>query len=223
MKIDEIKDKQFYDPKFCPWKADKEFLEYLTTTRNSLIANPIKFYNLYILALQSLTLCTGHWYECGVYKGGSAKFLYKLLSTKGRNYSILKLFDTFDGMPESIESKDVHKAGDFVSNLELVKHELAKIQGENEIKFYKGFIPNTFQGLENDIISFAHIDVDIYQSVKDCSAFIYPRMVPGGFMVFDDYGEASCPGAREAVDEFFHDKPENPLVLETGQAVIFKN
>ncbi len=30
----------------------------------------------------------------------------------------------------------------------------------------------------------------------------------------------SCPGARRAVDEFYADKPERPLVLNTGQAIV---
>ncbi len=41
-------------------------------------------------------------------------------------------------------------------------------------------------------------------------------------MVFDDYGFLSCPGAKEAVDAFFTDKPEQPLYLSTAQAVVFK-
>lgn len=39
-------------------------------------------------------------------------------------------------------------------------------------------------------------------------------------MIFDDYGFASCPGARMAVDEFFRDKPDRPCYLPTGQCVV---
>jgi O-methyltransferase len=39
-------------------------------------------------------------------------------------------------------------------------------------------------------------------------------------MLFDDYGFWSCPGARQAVDEFFADKPEAPFALPTGQALV---
>jgi hypothetical protein len=41
-------------------------------------------------------------------------------------------------------------------------------------------------------------------------------------MVFDDYDFPSCPGARIAVDEFFFDKPEFPIVLPSGQCVVIK-
>jgi hypothetical protein len=47
-------------------------------------------------------------------------------------------------------------------------------------------------------------------------------MSPGGVILFDDYGQPSCPGARTAVDEYFQDKPEQPLVQTYGQAIVFK-
>jgi O-methyltransferase len=41
-------------------------------------------------------------------------------------------------------------------------------------------------------------------------------------MVFDDYGEPTCPGARKAVDEFFADKPETPIYIPTGQCLVHR-
>ena len=40
--------------------------------------------------------------------------------------------------------------------------------------------------------------------------------------MLDDFGFASCPGARRAVEEFFADKPERPLALQTCQGLIHK-
>ena len=47
-------------------------------------------------------------------------------------------------------------------------------------------------------------------------------MIPGGMIVFDDYGFPSCPGARRAVDEAFANRPEVPICLPTGQALVVK-
>jgi hypothetical protein len=42
-------------------------------------------------------------------------------------------------------------------------------------------------------------------------------------MVFDDYGFPHYrDAARKAVDEFFADKAERPIVLGTGQCVVLK-
>jgi len=67
-----------------------------------------------------------------------------------------------------------------------------------------------------------HIDVDIYQSVKDCCEFFYPRLHAGGVMLFDDYGKWTCPGAKLAVDEFFATKPEKRFYFPSGQCFVIK-
>jgi O-methyltransferase len=131
------------------------------------------------------------------------------------------LFDTFLGMPTTNKEHDHHQAGDFSNtSTETVSSFVGR---EGWISYHKGLIPETFKGLESVRVALSHIDVDIYQSVLDCCEFLYPRTVPGGFLLFDDYGFPSCPGARAAVDEFFRDKPEIPLVLHSGQAVVFKS
>ena len=90
------------------------------------------------------------------------------------------------------------------------------------VALHAGLMPDTFAGHEQARIALAHVDVDIYSSIVACCQFIYPRLVAGGVIVFDDYGAPTCPGARAAVDEFFADKPEVPLALISGQAIVHK-
>jgi O-methyltransferase len=91
------------------------------------------------------------------------------------------------------------------------------------VSYYKGWIPHAFEGLVESAIALAHVDVDIHRSVRDCCEFIFPRLSSGGFMVFDDYGFPCCPGARAAVDAYFAGTGLQPLVLPTGQAIVFKS
>jgi O-methyltransferase len=90
------------------------------------------------------------------------------------------------------------------------------------VNIRRGWIPETFKGLENHRYAFVHIDVDIYQSNLDCCKYFYPRIVPGGMMLFDEYAFAAAAGEKQAVDEFFANKPEIPIVLVTGQALVLK-
>ena len=76
----------------------------------------------------------------------------------------------------------------------------SRVRGDN-VYFHKGLIPDTFRGLESTEITFAHVDVDIYEAIRACCEFIFPRLCVSGFMVFDDYGAPTCPGARAAVVE----------------------
>jgi O-methyltransferase len=213
-------DASFYDPLFSPWKGYGEFAEYLQLTQEYTLVSADRCYLLFSIAKQAIHL-GGEFWECGVYKGGTAKLLAALLEKKSATHAVLplKLFDTFEGMPETDPDKDWHRLGDFSdTSLEAVRERIGT--EKMHVSYYKGFIPETFAGNENSQIGFAHIDVDIYRSIIDCCEFIYPRMLLGGFMVFDDYGFPTCPGARQAVDEFFAGKKEEPLVLPTGQAIV---
>jgi O-methyltransferase len=52
--------------------------------------------------------------------------------------------------------------------------------------------------------------------------FFWPRLVPGGIVVCDDYGFTTCPGARSAMDEFFAELGVGIIELTTGQALAIK-
>jgi O-methyltransferase len=156
-------------------------------------------------------------YEAGVFQGGTARLIRDRLAGSGKT---LRLFDSFAGMKQTDQERDRHRSGDFAAT------SLAGVSrfvgADPWIDYRPGWIPDSFAGCEDDAISFAHVDVDLHQSILDCCGFIYPRLAAGAMMVFDDYGFASCPGARQAIDDFFRDKPEVPLVLQTGQALVVK-
>ena len=221
--VPEIPDGQVYRPLFSPWfgGGDRSFREIYEPIRPYSLVSSDRCYVLYSLARQAAML-GGEWWECGVYKGGTAMLLAALIerlrqTERGRQFT-LRLFDTFQGMPPTDAQRDIHRAGDFADT------DAASVRArvpQPFVHLHAGFIPRTFGGLEEARVALAHVDVDIYSSILDCCRFLYPRMIQGGFIVFDDYGFPTCPGARQAVDEFFRGKPEVPLVLPTGQAVVF--
>jgi len=215
-----LPDHDLYAPIFEPWRAPGEFKEIYENVKALALVGPDRAHVLYSLARQALAL-DGEVWECGVYRGGSALLLAELLRRNaGSVPRPLRLFDTFTGMPEVDSRRDLHRGNDFADT--SVESLRARFSSYEFASLHPGLIPASFGGLEHSRIAFAHADVDLYRSTMDTCAFIYPRLVPGGFMVFDDYGFASCPGARQAVDDFFQGKPEIPLVLSTGQAVVFR-
>jgi len=214
----DIPDTSLYRPLFSPWFAEGEFQRYYELAAPKTLVSADRCHVLYTLLRQAAHI-EGDVWECGVYKGGTAAMAAAILSDKAPTKK-LYLFDTFEGMPETDAERDLHKKGDFAdTSLETVS---SYVKEEGICVFRKGFIPETFAGLESARIAFAHVDVDIYKSILDCMAFIWPRVSEGGFVVFDDYGFPSCPGARKAVDEFFAKEACVPLCLPTGQAVVFK-
>ena len=130
----------------------------------------------------------------------------------------LHLFDTFAGMPEADPARDLHKAGDFAdTDVASVREYLSNHKNVNCVA---GLVPDSLKVVRDRTFSFVHIDLDIYSAIKSACEFFYPRMERGGVLLFDDYGYSSCPGARAAVDEFFADRPETPVVIATGQCSV---
>jgi O-methyltransferase len=201
-----IPDRKLYRPTFSPWYGDA-FQALYEKIKPYTLVSPDRCFALYSLAHQASRL-PGSFVECGVYRGGTAM----LLANIGKP---LHLYDTFAGMRNTDPNRDLHRAGDFAdTSLDAVRALVPSAV------FHPGWIPETFGDLP-DKISFAHIDLDLYRPILDCCEHFYARMPNGAFMVFDDYGFPSCPGARQAVDEFFADKSERPLVLNSGHAIVF--
>lgn len=134
--------------------------------------------------------------EVGVYKGGSASVISKTLDNDR-----IFLFDTFEGMPATSKFDNHHKPNDFNDTSYEAVVNLFK---ENKnVYIYKGIFPKENSDVVKDCkFKFVHLDVDIYESYKECLDFFYDRVVSGGIMVFDDYAAKSCLGAKQAVDEF---------------------
>lgn len=202
---------------YAPWKADQEFVsKYNAIAPHSLVAAP-RCWVLYSAIRQALSV-DGELWECGVYRGGTA-LLLRMLRDEIPIKKTIRLFDSFEGMPLTDVDKDVHKKGDF-ANTSL--NSVQQVVGVIGVDYHVGFIPDTFAGLNFERIAFAHVDLDLHDAILESCRYIYPRLSKGGVIVFDDYGFPSCPGARIAVDNFFRDKPEVPMVLPTAQAVIHK-
>ena len=217
--VKKLPDADLYCPVYSPWLG-KKFQTYCLASLPYTLVSPDRLWVLYSLARQALAL-EGEFVECGVYKGGTALLFAKIIGEQSRHHKkTLHLFDTFQGMPDVNAEKDIHRKGDFSdTSLETVQ---ARLNSFPWATFHPGILPATFGPIAKSKICLAHIDVDIYEAILSCCDHLYPKLVPGGIMVFDDYGFESCPGAREAVDKWFSDKPEVPLVLPTGQAVVIK-
>jgi len=174
----------------------------------------------YILAefARHAALLGGAFAEAGVYRGGTALLLARIAIRRRRR---LFLFDSFDGLPDADTAHDNHYGrGDFRARQQDVESLLRDFS--EIVQLRPGWMPSTFEGLEDQRFSLVHVDVDLYASALECCRFFFPRLVPGGVMVFDDYGFPACRGEKDAVDEYFATRVEQPIVLHSGQALVLK-
>jgi hypothetical protein len=187
-------------------KWDYEIGYYLTCD-NSRILKSLNQYELY----KKIINLPGDIIECGVYKGGSlirmATFRDALEVESSRKIIAFDAFGSFprtssevdDGFIEQFEKE----GGDGVSISEL--GECLKYKKINNVELIKGDINSTLEEyiVNNPALKVAllHIDVDVEKPTKTILKNLYNRVVPGGLIVFDDYGVIH--GETKAVDDFF--------------------
>lgn len=149
----------------------------------------------------------GAFVEVGVYKGGSAYFLAGVAREQNRK---IYLYDTFSGIPHADPlSGDSHVVGDFNdTSVETVRDLIP------DAIVLPGVFPGTM--IEMGPVAFAHIDADQYKSIRDSIDSLWPSIVDGGAMLFDDYGCLS--GATKAVNEKFCDV----FLTKHNKAVVVK-
>jgi hypothetical protein len=187
-----------------PFEYENGF--YLTSAP-SRIAKSIAHYELY----KKIVNLPGEIVECGVFKGASLiRFAtYREILESQFSRKIIG-FDAFGKFPNDV-SMDTDKK--FIKNFEanagdgISKDDLEAILGYknfHNIFLIKGFIPDTFsEYFENKPetqIALLHIDVDVYEATKACLDCLYEKVVKGGIIVFDDYGQVD--GATKAINEF---------------------
>ena len=195
-----------------PWDYENGF--YLSAQPNRL-AKQLAHYELYKMTRN----LPGAIVECGVFKGVSFARLAMFRDLFENTYSKKIIgFDTFAEFPEPENEADQRNYQQFteaagsesISVTQL--HDVLDNKGLDEnIELIEGDIIETVEMYVRDNpelkISFLNLDVDIYEPSAAILEHLYPRVVPGGVVLLDDYG--TFPGETRAVDEYFgEDLPE---------------
>ncbi|MFA6393954.1 MAG: class I SAM-dependent methyltransferase [Patescibacteria group bacterium] len=171
----------------------------------------------------------GSFVECGVWKGGAAAVMAEIVK-KHKSKRDLWLFDSFVGLPEpsladgdsAFRQYNKNKGGCDISDVEEVLFGIIGIN-RNQVKITVGWFNETLPAYKQSVgdISLLRLDCDWYESTKICLDILYDNVVPGGYVLIDDY--STWPGCRQAVDEFFKNKKiEADLVVGTDGAAFFQ-
>ncbi len=174
--------------------------------------------NLYHLAqLVCRSDLEGDIVECGVWNGGSAALMGKACHELGGPRRIW-LFDSFSGLPTpTLRDGAIAQQRYFVGRCKGDQHMVNAAFGvldvpQDGVTIVPGWFDDTLPQMEIGEIALLHIDADWYASVKVVLDNLYDQVVPGGFIVFDDYGYWE--GCRQAVTEFFSANRLDPLLLK---------
>lgn len=198
-------------------KTIGRILRYIDKPADRMMVDQGRLMNLQsLLRVALLTGVEGEVVELGCHDGGSSLLIRMTLDAM-QSSKKFHVYDSFEGLPELVE-------GDQGSVQEAKKGYLkvARAELENNFKVHQLELPVVHEGWFADTlpsklprqIAFAHLDGDVYSSIKESLEHVYPRMERGGIIVIDDYDpseSASFPGCAKASDEFFADKTEEVM------------
>jgi O-methyltransferase len=196
------------------WWQDESFNEYLKRFQEFDGCNSDRRWMVSQLAKLAESV-PGDTAECGVLAGSSSYLICRAFPDRTHF-----MFDSFAGLSEpAARDGDYFEKNDLGCSVETVKENLKQFTNTS---YHKGWIPERFKDIESKRFAFVHIDVQLYQPTRDSFEFFYPRMNKGGIILCDDYGFSTCPGAKQAVDEFLAGKPEKIIWLSGSSAFIVK-
>jgi O-methyltransferase len=157
--------------------------------------------------------------ECGTWRGGSSAMMALAHRAHGEPTRRIHLFDSFQGLPEPDRERDGEKAieyargnasgklssiGKCVGQLEENRRVMLEVAGHPETltEFHEGWFQETVprDAAKVGPIALLRLDGDWYESTRICLEHLLPLVVPGGFLIIDDFGE--WVGCRVAVQEW---------------------
>lgn len=187
------------------------------------IRNPNKPSNLSIAldAIEVTAAVPGDIVECGVYQGSSLGTLGLKIKEMRLNKKLWGL-DSFKGFPSATPEDCIDdrlpgtSAADYFADTseERVASLIRRLGLDENVFLVAGYFEQTCPSLPVHSISVLRMDCDLYHSYKTCLKYFYPKVTSSGWIVFDEYYSKKYPGARRAVDEFFADKPEKPILAQ---------
>jgi len=207
---------------YAPWNSDSGFLAAYKSIRPNTLVDIYRCWELWELCGQTEKLGGGI-IEVGVWRGGTGALMAKraqLAETKDPVY----LCDTFEGVVKAGSHDTIYKGGEHADTSQTVVEDLVRTLKLENVRILKGIFPDETAHLVDPGARFrlCHIDVDVYASARDVMAWVWDRMVPGGIVVYDDYGFSACEGITRYVNEQVGQTDRLVLHNLNGHAIVIK-
>lgn len=161
--------------------------------------------------------------ELGCHSGQSAVVFQKIIQHYGKS-RVLHVYDSFEGLPE-VKPEDGHSRfhkGGMATTQETLYSNFERLGLKPPI-IHQGWFDKTLPTQLPEQIAFAHLDGDLYDSIRVSLEYVYPKLSKGGVCLVDDYTDTAVfdslnlfPGVKRACDEFLIDKPEKIAILYGG-------
>ena len=181
-------------------------------------------------AAASASKLPGDFLECGVNKGFMSSAIMNYLDWNKLDKKFY-LLDTFQGLDPRYVSDEEKAAG----YLERNKNSLASgyyVSGVDAVKknfsewknaiVVQGSIPDSLSAVKSRAIAFIHMDLNCSPPEVAALELLWDRLVPGAYILHDDYAQMAHKISKEGMDKFAATKGLQFVSLPTGQGLLIK-
>ncbi|WKV13424.1 TylF/MycF/NovP-related O-methyltransferase [Marivirga harenae] len=163
--------------------------------------------------------------ECGVWRGGMSAGMAEVFSNR-RVY----LFDSFEGLPDAKEI-DGEAALKWQKNIngpnyhdnctaEIKEAEEAMLLSGAEFELVKGWFKVTLPNYKfEEKIAILRLDADWYDSTMECLDNLFPKVIRGGVIIFDDY--YTWDGCSRALHDFLSKTKSTSRIHKTAKGLSY--
>lgn len=229
--IEDIYKGQFYcnDMLICLWRNlsfrhDQKFIScfYDSVTNDQEQSLIWRLHTLAWAAKNALNV-DGDFVECGVFKGFCSEVILKYLDFQDVP-RLAYLYDTFEGLPEKTSTAQERRSWDYTKYdpeaiYAGVREKFSKYKNVNIVR---GIVPDSFEEAVPERIAFLHIDMNSVKAEMLALDYLFDKVTPGGFIVFDDFGWTCNVNQMSAELAFMNERGHHVLELPTGQGVVIK-
>ena len=207
---------------YLPWRTDLEFSAAFREIKSYTLVDEYRCYELWMLAGQIASLPPGDVLEVGVWRGGTGCLIARRCQLDGLR-STVYLCDTFKGVILAGEHDTAYVGGEHANTNKSIVLDLAGRMALTNVCILEGIFPaTTAREIEDHAFRFCHIDVDVYESALHTFEWVWPRLAPGGIVIFDDYGFYSCSGVTSLVNQMKGLSDRIVIYNVNGHAIVVK-
>ena len=215
----------FPSANYAPWQGDAAFMHIYNQIKDNTLVDIYRCYELWQLIQKIHSLnANAAVLEVGVWRGGTAGIMAQQMANI-KSTATLYLADTFTGVAKAGANDSFYSGGEHGDTSQQIVEDVLKNKSRYpHYKILKGIFPeDTAHEIKTgEQFGLCHIDVDVYTSAKDILEWVWNRLMPGGVVVFDDYGFHSCTGVTKLVEEYRY-QPDRQIIHNlNGHAIMIK-
>ncbi|MDB5813281.1 MAG: methyltransferase [Rhodocyclales bacterium] len=218
------------------YTADAKFqLAYKNAVRMGLAVDPKIEWRAHVAcwAASNGAKLGGAFVECGVNRGFLSRIILDYLDTTPP--SAFYLLDTFEGFSEAYLSEteaarlkqwqhESGRSGPWQRGMydQCYEDAVKTFADHQQVRIIRGAVPETLPLVDADRIAYLSLDMNCAAPEIAALEYFWPKLVPGAYVVVDDYGWLGHEEQRDAYDAWATRNSVPLLSLPTGQCLFVK-